>query len=220
MVSRSVRLVLALLLIAVALAACQPPTAPPPEPAASPTEPAAATPVPAASPIEPATATPKQQAVAEPDTTPVVIVSDRPFTLAELQALDQVTTDDGDQGVGLLALLKAAGVDSEVVILAASDGYSANVPVADVDEAAALVYTKDGKLNAVIPTLPRSESVKDVIEIRGGGAENGSRGRTVSRAAGDRRCGRPLHYPDRATPAYHGRGAWPAHVAAYPLYVR
>ncbi len=166
MVSRSVRLVLALLLLAVALTACQPPTAPPPEPAASPTEPAATTPEPAASPTEPATATPEQEAVAEPDTAPVLIVSDRSFTLAELQALDQVTTDDGSQGVGLLALLEAAGLDSEVVILTASDGYSANVPVADVDEAAALVYTEDGKLNAVIPTLPRNASVKDVIEIR------------------------------------------------------
>ena len=90
MVSRSVCLVLALLLFAVALAACQPPTALPPEPAASPTEPAAATP-------EPAATAPEQEAVSEPETAPVLIVSDRPFTLAELQALDQVTTDDGSE---------------------------------------------------------------------------------------------------------------------------
>lgn len=106
---------------------------------------------------------------------PVIAVLGVDYTLADLQALEQVTATSGDRtatGVGLLALLNDAadaggGTLPETVSLVASDGYSANVTIAELDGTAVLGYSDEGTLDALIPTLAKSTWVRDVAEIVG-----------------------------------------------------
>jgi iron complex transport system substrate-binding protein len=119
---------------------------------------------------QPATTTPTPAtSLADATDSPAITVLGVPYTLAQLQALEQVTATAGDRtatGVGLLALLDAA-TDTlpETIVLVASDGYSANVAVAELDASAVLGYTEDGKLDTLIPTVAKSSWVRDVVEI-------------------------------------------------------
>jgi len=94
-------------------------------------------------------------------------VGDKAFTLEELQALTTATatTDEGEvTGVSLKAVLEAAGLTAETITLTASDGYTADVAVAEIDDTAVLSI-EDGKINAVIPTVAKSAWVDDVVSI-------------------------------------------------------
>jgi len=94
-------------------------------------------------------------------------VAGKAFSMAELEALATATasTEDGDvTGISLMAVLEAAGVTAETISLVASDGYSADVTVAEIDDTAVLVV-EDGKLNAIIPTVAKSAWVDDVVSI-------------------------------------------------------
>lgn len=100
---------------------------------------------------------------------PVLTVLDKAFTVADLEALDQVTaTVDGTayHGVGLLAVLDAAEVAASAVALVGNDGYSANVTVADLTAECVLAYAEGGGLDAVLPGLTKAAWVRDVVTIR------------------------------------------------------
>ncbi len=159
--SRSFRLLLVLFaLLALSLAGCQ---------QGEPTTPTATVPPLTATPSSTDTPTPvaEEQPTQAPE--PAIIVLGQPFTLEELQALEQTTAEEGDRsatGVSLLALLDAAGVTATDIVLVARDGYAANVSVADIADTAVLSYTEDGLLDAMLPGLPRNTWVHDVVEIR------------------------------------------------------
>ncbi len=100
---------------------------------------------------------------------PVLTVLGQPFTMQDLNALEQATAVQDDRtatGVSLLALLEAAGVTAGDVALVAGDGYAANVSLADIDATAVLGYGEGGSLDAMLPGLPRSTWVRGVTEIR------------------------------------------------------
>jgi len=61
-------------------------------------------------------------------------------------------------------VLEAAGLTAETITLTASDGYTADVAVAEIDDTAVLSI-EDGKINAVIPTVAKSAWVDDVVSI-------------------------------------------------------
>jgi iron complex transport system substrate-binding protein len=167
-------LLIFLLLSLVLLAACSPaapqsvavetapaaeaPTAPPPTTAPTVAAPAAA---PTEAPAE----------APEASGEPIVTVLEMPYTLADLQAMEQVESTAGDRtatGPGLLALLEAAAGGAalpESVQVVASDGYAASVALAELDDTAVLGLNDDGSLETLIPTLPKKTWVRDVVEI-------------------------------------------------------
>ena len=96
-----------------------------------------------------------------------LMVGDKSFSLDDLAGMEQATatTDDGDvTGASLLAVLSAAGITDGTLAMTASDGYSAEVAFSDID-ATAVLATVDGKVNGVIPTLPKGKWVKDIVSI-------------------------------------------------------
>ncbi|MGI5916197.1 MAG: ABC transporter substrate-binding protein [Anaerolineae bacterium] len=172
MITRPIRLLpIILVLLLVAVTACQ--TAAPAETPTEPTaEPAVTEPTEVPVSEEP-TSVPEAEAETETEAEaePVLVVLGQPFTQAELEALEQVTATEGDRtasGVSLLAVLEAAGVDATDIALVASDGYAANVTVADLTEDAVLGYSDTGTLDALLPGLPKNTWVRDVVEIREG----------------------------------------------------
>jgi len=173
-----------IVLVALGLTGCQIPGAGGP----APTEPAAA-----AAPVDP---TPTKEPV-------ILTVLGESFTLATLQALEQaaVTVDGTDYaGVGLGAVLEAAGSDVSDVALVASDGYAANVTVADITDECLLAYAKGGALDAVMPGMSKSTWVRGVVEIRAGKPAAPAEGTTPSEPAGadDAPLGGPVSLVDAA----------------------
>ena len=121
------------------------------------------------------TVAPVAELESEADAGSVINVLGVEYSLGELEALEQVTASAQDRtatGVGLLALLGDAasasgGALPATVSLVASDGYSANVTIAEIDGTAVLGYSDEGTLDALIPTLAKSTWVRDVVEITG-----------------------------------------------------
>jgi len=178
-----------LVVIALGLAGCQPAGTPTPAVAVEPTTVAAPTEVSAttAAPLEPTEAAASS---AEPATeaAPVLTVLDKTFTMADLQALEQgVVTVDGTEyrGVRLRAALEAAGVTSSDVALVASDGYAANVTVADVTDDCLLAYAEGGGLDAVMPGMSKGSWVRGVVEIREGKPATSDEAAAPTRAGGE-----------------------------------
>lgn len=99
----------------------------------------------------------------------VLTVNGVGFSMAELEALGPVDVEvEGTSytGVRILDLLAKAGAsDASSITLVAGDGYSAEVPVADLDEECILAFGKDGTLDAVIPTRDKGAWGRDTIEI-------------------------------------------------------
>jgi len=144
----------ALLLLSVAVAACSTP---------APTSPAAQALMDTANTGKTRAADEASAAAADAALT----VGDQAFTLDDLAGLATATasTEDGDvTGASLLAVLEAAGISAETISLVASDGYSADVVVAEIDDTAVLAI-EDGKVNAVIPTVSKGSWVKDIVSI-------------------------------------------------------
>jgi hypothetical protein len=113
-----------------------------------------------------ATATPAAEAPAEGEA--ALMVADKGFTVDELKALPSATasTEDGDfSGASLLAVLEAAGLGADTINLVASDGYSAEVTTAEIDDTAVIVVNDDGTLDTVIPTVAKRSWVKDLVSI-------------------------------------------------------
>ena len=102
--------------------------------------------------------------------TAILKVCGQPFSLDQLKALPVVAYDfDGKayKGVGLLDLLKAAKAEgSTTITLLASDGYSADVAVKDLDDQSILNWVGTDVLDAMIPSQVKGKWVKGTVEIR------------------------------------------------------
>ncbi len=109
---------------------------------------------------------------------PAITVNGKAFTLADLKAIKAA------DGVGILALLKAAGVgDFGSIKLVAADGFSAEVAAKDLNDQAYLAYDADGTLDAVIPTVAKGSQPRDVVEIKIGAAASTGSGSASAPAA-------------------------------------
>ncbi len=166
--------VIGFLMVAImALAGCQPvaPTVQPavaqPTPEAKPTALLQSIAAPSATPQPSATT---QAARAEP----VLSVGGKALTMQDLQALEQISTEvEGSQykGIRVLDVLGAGDMTADVILLAASDGYSAGVEVATLTDQCLLAYNDKGGVDAVLPGLGRGQWVREVVEISVGAAK-------------------------------------------------
>jgi DMSO/TMAO reductase YedYZ molybdopterin-dependent catalytic subunit len=102
---------------------------------------------------------------------------ERPQTLAaaDLEAMN-VTTITAEHpkkgateysGVLLSELMTAVGAQSgaATVTIAASDGYMAEIPLADLDADAMLAFDDDGTYDAVMPGMDGKSWVSDVVSM-------------------------------------------------------
>lgn len=104
--------------------------------------------------------------------------SEMSWTLAELQAMDQVsvetTSKEGEAvqnaGVKLFDLLNQAGLQdgASSLTFVGSDGYEATVDLAEIEGCADCIAAlrDDGTLGMVLPGMPGKVQVKGVVEIR------------------------------------------------------
>jgi len=107
--------------------------------------------------------------------TAVLIVGSEEFSLSELEAYDTLSADytnkDGEtttyQGVALIDLLQDANLtDGETLVFTASDGYEAEMPLAEALSCANCIVAFDEDiLRMVMPDLSSKLQVKDVIVI-------------------------------------------------------
>ncbi|MEN6478024.1 MAG: substrate-binding domain-containing protein [Anaerolineales bacterium] len=100
------------------------------------------------------------------------------WTLAQLKAMDMVKAEvenksgtiDVFEGVPLVDLLAALepAADATTVVLVASDGFTAEVPLADVEACPTCVVApqEDGTLRAAMPGMSSKFQVKDLTELR------------------------------------------------------
>ncbi len=100
------------------------------------------------------------------------------WSMDELQAMGMVeaqyTNREGQvetaSGVPIIALLELAGLPdgATTVTLVADDGYTAELPLADVQGCANCIvaFRTDGTLKTVLPDFPGNVQVKGVIEIQ------------------------------------------------------
>ncbi len=128
-------------------------------------------------------AAPEAEPTAEPEPTAapaadaLFTANGKPFTLADLQALEQIEIDaEGEHytGVRLLDVLAAAGITEGGIRLVASDGYEGQVTLDILDEQSILAYNDEGGVNTVIPGYDKGSWVKYVILIEPLGAPESS----------------------------------------------
>jgi len=166
------------LLLLLCLVGCRPAAPlPTPIPALPPQAPAVADPPTVVAQAPQATVTaPEPTAAApaadnKPSGDPLLTVLGQAFTQAELEALPQNSVEAKDAlqtGVVLAALVAAVDAEAETVAIVGSDGYAANLNVAELTDACLLAYVEDGKLNAVLPGMSKAAWVRDVVEVRAG----------------------------------------------------
>lgn len=111
--------------------------------------------------------------VATPDPNAVFVANGVSFTLEALQAMEQISIEEEGEtynGVRLLDVLDAAGIDAAGIRLEASDGYSGQVETSALDDSAILAYNDEGGVNTVIPGYDKGAWVKYVISIEPLGA--------------------------------------------------
>jgi len=90
------------------------------------------------------------------------------YSADDLAGMTQATasTEDGDlTGTSLLALLETAGINADTIVLTASDGYAAEVAVAEIDDTAIVFVDDDGTFDTIIPTVSKGKWVKDLASI-------------------------------------------------------
>jgi hypothetical protein len=119
---------------------------------------------------------PATEAVEEVVEESVLMVGDKTYTKADLEALGTMDADytgkDGETtcytGVSLSALLEDAGAsDGENVTFVASDGFEGGVTLAEAMECANCIVAFDGdSLRMVMPDFGGKANVKDIIEIK------------------------------------------------------
>jgi iron complex transport system substrate-binding protein len=197
------------LLAGLAGAGCQ---STPAAPAVAPEEPAEA---PTAAPTE----VPAEEPAVEGGDEVVVVVSDVPFTMDDLQALEQVTVEatyKGEAqeytGVRIQDLLKAASAEAGAIVLVGDDGYEAQVPVASLTDECLLAYRTQGGLRAVLPGVGTDAWVKGVVEVRCSGAESARGPVEVTDT-----LGRTVEFPELPQRiVVPGKGAW---MVGHPLYL-
>lgn len=214
----------ALLLLVPMLAGCAAPTAtpaPPPVPVAkeeaanTPEPPPTATPAPTEAPTEEPTQAPTAEPIEVASAAAAITVNGEEVLVSTLEQITaEVEKPKGEKatytGVRLLDVLGAVDAKGETLTLVASDGYSADVPMADVTPEMLLAYGDNG-LDAVMPGLSGGAWVRSVVELRTAGASEceaititDALGREVTFAA----------YPQRI--AVPGKGAW---MVGHPLYL-
>lgn len=106
------------------------------------------------------------------------IASEMGWTETELRGMETIDSEytgkDGTTktytGVSINALLDEAGLqsDASTVSFVASDGYQADVPLADVQACLTCIVTfdEDGGLRMVMPDFSSKDQVKGVVEIQ------------------------------------------------------
>jgi hypothetical protein len=104
----------------------------------------------------------------------VLTVGGQVYSHSDLEALGTMSVDytdkDGEtttyEGVLLSEVLSDAGITGETVVFTASDGYEAEMPMADAMACSnCIVAFDDGSLRTVMPEQSGKLQVKDVIEI-------------------------------------------------------
>jgi iron complex transport system substrate-binding protein len=131
-------------------------------------------------------------------------VMGRAFTLGELQAFEQASTEvDGKAyvGVRLTDVLAAAEVQAANVALVGSDGYSANVTVAELTDACLLAFNASGGLDAVLPGVSKSAWVRDTVAIREGAPTSAAPDPAASDGATPAQPAGPVSGPIKLTDA-------------------
>ena len=104
----------------------------------------------------------------------VLTVGGQEYSQSDLEALGTMSVDytdkDGEtttyEGVLLSNVLSDAGATGETVVFTASDGYEAEMPMADAMACGnCIVAFDDGSLRMVMPEQSGKLQVKDVVEI-------------------------------------------------------
>jgi hypothetical protein len=107
-----------------------------------------------------------------------LVTSEMAWTEEEVKAMEtmtvQYTNKDGEvkdyTGVSLNALLALAGLsaDATAVVFVADDGYTAEVPLADVQACTECIvsFRNNGGFSTVMPGFSGKEQVKGVVEIQ------------------------------------------------------
>jgi hypothetical protein len=116
---------------------------------------------------------PEQAAVAPAAAGAAITVNGRPFTLEDVQALEQIDVDfDGTPYVGVpmgIMLTQAeVGDDVATLILVGEDGYQAQVPWQEVRACpdCIVAFQDQGGFRVVMPGFPGQVQVRDLVEIQ------------------------------------------------------
>jgi iron complex transport system substrate-binding protein len=100
---------------------------------------------------------------------PLLDVGGEAMTMADLEGLPEVEVEaEGTSytGIRIVDVLEAAGAaDASSIELVASDGYSAELAVADLDDQSILAFDDDGTMDAVLPGQSKGGWVKDTVTI-------------------------------------------------------
>jgi iron complex transport system substrate-binding protein len=116
---------------------------------------------------------PEQATVASAVVGAAITVNGRPFTLEEVQALEQIDVEsDGTSytGVPMGTMLAQAkvGDDAATLIFVGEDGYQAQVPWQEVRECpdCIVAFQDKGGFRVVLPGFPGQVQVRDLVEIQ------------------------------------------------------
>lgn len=102
-------------------------------------------------------------------------VADQGYAMADLEDMETMVVEsekkDGTvveyTGVKVVDLLADAGAEGETVVFTASDGYEAELIMAELEGCGDCVVAFDGgELRMVLPGFPGSVQVKGVVEIK------------------------------------------------------
>ena len=104
----------------------------------------------------------------------ILSIGEKSYTQSDLEALGTMDSDytnkDGEtttySGVLISSLLADAGADGDNVTFVASDGYEAEITMAElVDCANCIIAFDDGELRTVLPDFGGKLNVKGIVEI-------------------------------------------------------
>jgi len=102
-------------------------------------------------------------------------VGETALSMEQLEGMDSIVSEatkkDGSTteytGVLVTDLLDAAGAAGGTVVFIASDGYEAELSLAELEECADCIVAFDGEeLRMVLPGFPSSVQIKGVVEIQ------------------------------------------------------
>jgi hypothetical protein len=102
-------------------------------------------------------------------------VGETAFSMEQLEGMDTIVSEatkkDGSTteytGVPVTDLLNAAGAAGGTVVFIASDGYEAELSMAELEGCADCIVAFDGEeLRMVLPGFPSSVQIKGVVEIQ------------------------------------------------------
>lgn len=107
---------------------------------------------------------------AAPEARQALRVGEKPFSFQDLRAMELVEVKAGNktyQGVRILDLLRAAGVDEpQTVILTNRRAESVELPLAEIHADDILALDGDDSLQAILPGLVEGTWLADIVEVR------------------------------------------------------